>query len=295
MARPCVVVGDVMMDVTAMIETEIAYASDTPARVSLQPGGSAANTAAWMAWSGTPVTFVGSIGADAFGDRVRAELDTLGVDHRLHVSASLPTGTCVVIVDVRHERTMLPDSGANSDLPVTSVTQGAIPAGGHLHLSGYTLLNPGCRATGLAAIAEARRVGATCSLDPSSSGPLRGALDLFTDLLPDIDVLIANAQEAAVLSGADDPFAALDLLSRIVPVVVVKRGSYGVVARSAAGSVDAPALACEVLDTTGAGDAFAAGFLPAWTAGRDLGSAVASGQALAARAVGRVGASPMVR
>jgi sugar/nucleoside kinase (ribokinase family) len=295
MGERCIVVGDVMMDVTALIESEIVYASDTPARVSLQPGGSAANTAAWIGAGGGPVTFVGCVGDDPFGIAIRAELTALHVDHHLHVSRGLPTGTCIVIVDHRRERTMFPDSGANSDLPVEAFDGDLITAGAHVHLTGYTLINPASRPAGLAALARARDVGATCSIDPSSVGPLRRNLDLFRGLLPRIDGILANAEEAMLLTGAPDAFAALDRLARIVPLVVVKRGEQGALAAQAGRRIDAPAPAADVVDSTGAGDAFAAGFLPAWLAGDGLDESVAAGQAVAALAVGRVGASPMVR
>jgi sugar/nucleoside kinase (ribokinase family) len=295
MGRRCVVVGDVMMDVTALIESEIAYASDTPARVSLQPGGSAANTAAWMGADGHPVMFVGCVGDDAFGRAIRAELDALHVDHRLHVSRTLPTGTCVVIVDHQRERTMFPDSGANSALGIEAFDDGLITGESHVHLTGYTLLNPRSRPAGLAALAAARAIGATCSLDPSSAGPLAANLGLFLGLLPRLDVVLANEDEARVLTGETDVAAALDSLAALVPTVVVKRGRLGAIAARGDERVAAPAPAAEVVDTTGAGDAFAAGFLPAWSSGSALAEAVAAGQAVAALAVSRVGASPMVR
>lgn len=293
MAQRCIVVGDVMMDVTAVIDSDIAYASDTPARVTLQPGGVAANTTAWMALDGKPVTVVGCVGADAFGRSIRQQLTDLGVDVRLQESGR-PTGTCVVIVDRRRERTMFPDSGANADLDLTAVDELIVP-GVHVHLSGYTLLNPATRAVGLEVLARAEAVGASRSLDPASAAPMHAQLDLFRSLLPRIDLLLANEDEAGVLSGTDDPHLALDALSSTVPCVVVKVGSRGVLARDSAGTVTAPALRHDVVDTTGAGDAFTAGFLPAWLAGAPLPLAVEEGQRLAGTAVGRVGASPLVR
>ncbi len=295
MAQRCIVVGDVMMDVTALIESEIVYASDTPARVSLQPGGSAANTAAWIGAMGGQVTLVGCVGNDDFGRAIRDELAALHVEQHVHVADRLPTGTCVVIVDHRRERTMFPDSGANSALPAAAFDGDLITTGSHVHLTGYTLLNPASRRAGVAALERARAVGATCSIDPSSVGPLRHQLGLFRELLPHLDAILANAEEAMVLTGAEDEASALEMLAGIVPLVIVKRGRQGVLAACAGERIDAPAPAARVVDTTGAGDAFAAGFLPAWMAGSGLGAAVAAGQAVAALAVSRVGASPMVR
>lgn len=294
-AGRCVIVGDVMMDVTARIATAIEFASDTPAQVSVQPGGSAANTAAWMAASGRQVTFVGCVGDDAFGRDVREVLIASGVEPRLTVSGVRATGTCVVIVDDHHERTMFPDKGANDELDASAVVALGLVPGDHVHISGYVLLNPHARQAGLRILAHARAAGATTSLDPASAGPLRQQREDVIDALRLVDIVIANGDEAAVLTGADDPLDSVVLLAEMVATAVVKRGSLGAVARDAADSVTQPALTATVVDTTGAGDAFAAGFLGSWLAGGALSEAVRAGQELAAEAVGRVGAGPLGR
>lgn len=294
MDRRCVIVGDIMMDVTALIETDIVYASDTPAQVSLQPGGAAANTAAWLATTGHGATLVGCVGDDAFGDHLGRGLAGLGVDLRLQPAPGHTTGTCVIVVDRRRERTMFPDPGANSALTEAAFRDDVITAGCHVHLSGYTLINEQSRPAGLAALAGAERAGASVSLDPASAGPLLQCLDVVTPLLPRLDVLIANEAEASVLTGVADPLAALALLAGIVPTVVVKLGANGVAASSGGMVVQRPAHATDVIDTTGAGDAFTAGFLPVWMRGGSLVDALGAGQVMAARAVSRVGASPLV-
>jgi sugar/nucleoside kinase (ribokinase family) len=293
MAARCIVIGDVMMDVTAVIDADIAYASDTPARVTFQPGGVAANTAAWMATAGHAVTIVGCVGDDPFGRDIRSQLAGIGVEVHLQESPRA-TGTCVVIVDRRRERTMFPDSGANADLGAQTATE-LIAAGTHVHLSGYTLLNRATRDVALTALDRAEAVGATRSLDPASAAPLRANLPFFLDLLPRFDLILANEDEAAVLAGQEDPHDALEVLADRVTTIVVKLGSRGVLARDAAGTVAVPALRHDVVDTTGAGDAFTAGFLPLWLAGAPLAAAIEEGQRLAGAAVGRVGASPLAR
>lgn len=292
MARRCLVLGDVMMDVTAIIDSDIAYASDTPARVSLQAGGVGGNTAAWMAFGGHQVTLLGCIGADPFGQRVRDDLAALGVDVQLQTSEHHRTGTVVIIVDRRRERTMFPDAGANSDLTLQPMLD-LITGNTHVHFSGYTLLNPDRRETGLQLLAHAEDVGATRSLDPSSAAPLRAQHEFITSLLPRFNLLLANEDEAGVLTGRDDPHDALDALADVVDTVVVKIGPRGALARDSSGRVSQPALRLDVVDTTGAGDAFTAGFLPAWLADSPLEEAVMQGQRLAGIVVGRVGATPL--
>lgn len=282
-----------MMDITAVIDGDIAYASDTPAHVSVQPGGAASNIAAWMALDGQSVTIVGCVGDDDFGRSIRGQLEDLGVEVRLQ-QASVSTGTCIVLVDSAHERTMFPDAGANAHLAPEPLA-GLVTPGSHLHLSGYTLLNPATRPAGLSLLEESLDVGATCSLDPASAAPLRAQVALIRDLLPRFDLVLANELEASVLTGLDDPERSLSALAELVGCAVVKVGARGVLARDASGTVVAPAPTCEVVDTTGAGDAFTSAFLPAWLAHRPLAEAVAEGQRLASVAISRVGAGPLVR
>ena len=280
-----------MMDISAVIDADIAYASDTTASVSFLPGGVGANTSAWMAVRGEAVSLVGAVGPDIFGRSIRERLATAGVD--VHLSESpRATGACVIIVDRRRERTMFPDSGANSAVRSADVTS-LVGSGDHLHLSGYTLINPATRSVALDALAHAVRMGATCSLDPASASPILTHLDLFSEVVPQVDVLLANELEAEALTGHEDPHAALEVLADRTSCVVVKVGSRGVIARDATGTIEAPSRAVEILDTTGAGDAFTAGFLPSWLRHEGLVRAVDCGQEVAALAVARVGASPL--
>lgn len=291
MTRRCVIVGDVMMDISAVIDADIAYASDTAAQVAFLPGGVGANTAAWMAVNGHPVTLVGAVGPDVFGRAIRERLAGIGVD--VHLSeASQPTGACVIIVDRRRERTMFPDSGANSAVTLADIVRHVGPSD-HLHLSGYTLMNDRTRPVALAALDHAREVGATTSLDPASAAPILTHRDLFEAVLPNIDLLLANELEAEALTGLEDPHAALGRLADALPCVVVKIGARGAIAQDDRDLVEQEAQPVEILDTTGAGDAFTAGFLPAWLRDASLSEAVTLGQQVAARAVARVGASPL--
>ncbi len=287
-----VLLGDVMVDVTARIDESINVTSDTRAQISLQTGGAAANTAGWLAHLGEQATLIGSIGADPFGESVLAHLDRLGVVARLQRSADRPTGICVVIVDAHAERTMLPDPAANASFAAGSVPAGTWHAGGHFHLSGYTLLNPDTRDAGLAALRDARAAGMTCSLDPASAAPLardQGAFDRAWDAL---DIVLANAAEAHVLTGLGDPHAALAALAERVPWAVVKRGHDGALGRHGSQVASAPAPAVAVVDSTGAGDAFAAGFLASWVRGDPLAACLGEGCRTGGLAVARVGAAP---
>jgi sugar/nucleoside kinase (ribokinase family) len=267
-----VVLGDLMVDVVAVHDGPIARGSDTAASISLQPGGSAANVAAWLARAGADVTLVGRVGDDALAPVALAGLD--GV--RLHVARDpgRATGTCIVLVAPGGERTMLPDPGANDALATTDLPE---LTGDVLHVSGYALLRRGSRAAALAAVERARDAGMKISLDPASAAPLANDPIFLQRVMP-IDLLLPNADEAAVLGPQID-----------VPELVVKWGANGATWTDGIETIAARAVPVdEVVDTTGAGDAFAAGFLSVWRDGSPA-AALEAGAKLAAEAVARVG------
>ena len=280
------VLGDLLVDVVARPVGPLRVGSDTAAEVRLAGGGSAANTAAWIARAGGAVALLAAVGDDPLGAVAREELATAGVDLVGPVLAGVATGTCVVIVGPDGERTMLPDRGANDALPVTAVGT-AVPGAAWLHVSGYALLHAGSRAAGVAALAAARERGIPTSVDAASSGPLRDlGADAVLALVEGIDVLFANADELAALGGLDA------VLAVGIGAVVRKDGAAGATWAGGATSVAVPAAPAEVVDTTGAGDALAAGFLVATLAGATPGDALTAGATLAARAVSRLGARP---
>ncbi len=294
MTAPIVCVGDLMTDVVAIASGPVAYGSDTRAQVRITGGGSAANTAAWLGAVGRPVAFVGRVGADLLGRAAVRELCDGGVDARVAVDVDRPTGAVVVVVvDSEGERSMLPDAGANAALAPDDLPGELFVAGAHLHLSGYPLLNDGARPAALAALHLARAARMTVSVDPSSVHLLaQVGVDRFLDWVEGADLLLANDDEARLLSGLDDAVAAGRALAARFGGVVLKLGPSGAAWFDPGREAAAPALPVEVVDTTGAGDCFAAGFLPAWLAGDDPADALAAGCALAARVVVRPGARP---
>jgi sugar/nucleoside kinase (ribokinase family) len=289
-----VVVGDVMVDVLAAMSGPLARGSDTPSAITTAGGGSAANVAVWLAAQGVPTSYVGRVGDDALGRESVAGLTDRGVTVWVSTEADVTTGTCIVLVEPGGERSMLPDAGANATLTAADLPQRAFRPGGHLHLSGYTLLNPGSRDAGLAALSMAAAADMTVSVDPSSAAPLA---DLgparFLSMTRGVDLLLANRDEAAVLAGARDPHLAAQQLGDTYREVVIKLGADGAMWQQGFIGASAPAeRGVEVVDTTGAGDAFAAGFLASWLLHPEPETALAAGCRLAARAVSKVGARP---
>ncbi|HUR08636.1 MAG TPA: sugar kinase [Nonomuraea sp.] len=290
-----VVVGDLMTDAVARARYALARASDTPAIVTMHGGGSGANIASWLAVEGAEVAFIGRRGADITGRNRDMELMGYGVDARLVMDPERPTGTCVVLVTHKGERTMLSDPGANAALSPEDLPRDLF-GGGHLHLSGYTLINEGSRDAGLAALDMARRSGMSISVDCSSSAPLeRTGAEPFLEWTNGAKLLFANVDQAKVLTGRDDPEAAAKVLTAWFPQVVIKMNVDGALwfgnSRSEPVLVDAEPVD-RIIDGTGAGDAFCAGFLPPWLEGKPPSEALAGGCGLAAKAIVHLGARP---
>jgi sugar/nucleoside kinase (ribokinase family) len=272
-----VVLGEVMLDVVAVHDAPLAVASDTPARISMRPGGAGANTAAWLARAGVDVTLVARVGDDAAATLALGALR--GVELRVGVDPKLPTGTCIVLVAPGGERTMLPDPGANTALTFWGAAD-LFAEGAILHVSGYSLMRPGSRGAALEAMARARDAGMRISVDPASAALL---IDdpAFLDRVRPIDLLLPNQDELAALGG--------DLPG--VKEFAVKRGRDGAYWSDGLKRIETRAVAVDdVVDTTGAGDAFAAGFLSVWPGDRE--AALHAGVKLAAQAVTQEGGRP---
>lgn len=149
--------GDVMTDVVARLPRELAHGSDTPAPVAVSGGGSAANTAAWLAEAGCAAVLVARVGDDPAGTAARVALEAAGVRAHRAVDPGRPTGTCIVLVSPDGERTMIPDAGANAALTAANLPEAQFAPGRHLHVSGYALFQPVSRQAALAAFALAER------------------------------------------------------------------------------------------------------------------------------------------
>src|SRR6185437_14482795 len=296
MAR-IVVIGDLMTDTVAHATLPLARGSDTPAKVTTHGGGSGANVAAWLGADGADVAFIGRRGADLAGRNRDMELMGYSVDARLVMDPERPTGTCVVMVTHKGERTMLSDPGANSALSPDDLPHDLFVPGAHLHVSGYTLLSEGSRAAALAALDFAGRVGMSTSVDGASAAPLeRVGAEPFFELTGNALLLFVNVAQARVLTGRDDPEAAARVLTAWYPQVVIKLAENGALFfANGRPPVRVPAPPVErVIDGTGAGDAFIAGFLPPWQDKKPPMEALASGCRLAAHALNLIGARPIL-
>lgn len=281
-----VVVGDLVEDIVVWAGEHVRAATDTAAQVFRARGGSGANVAA-LAAARVPTRFIGRVGADAAGDALTAELARRGVDVRVQRTGR--TGTVVLLVDADGERTMFPDRGASAELEGVDATW--LDGVGWLHVPAYGLEREPMRAEVRRLADIARVTGARVSVDASSTGLLAGlgvelALALIRDLAP--DVLFANEAEAELLGlvggGA--------LAASVARTVVVKHGPLPtdvIEAGTLVARVDVAPVA-GIRDLTGAGDAFAAGFLAATLEGADATAACLAGHAAAASVLTNPGA-----
>lgn len=283
--------GDLVEDIVVWADGPLRHGTDSGARIFRRRGGSAANVACFAAGQ-HPARFLGCVGEDAVGDGVVAELAGHGVDVR--VSRRGRTGSVVVLIDQDGERTMLPDRGAATLLErvpdewLTGLT--------HLHVPAYSFDGEPVGGAAVDALARVRRAGGTTSVDASSTGMLeRFGRERFLGLLAELapTFVFANRSESEFLGllvgGLPGPERA-----RLAATTVVTKAGAEATAVDVPGEplvmVPVPPVA-EVRDLTGAGDAFAAGFLAGFLDTGDPGRAAGLGHRSAARVLASPGAS----
>lgn len=290
-------IGDVMLDVIARITVspqKINFGSDTASRISTSSGGAAGNVAAWLTRTDARSTIVSHVGDDPVGAAIVAEFDSLGVSHGDLVIPGETSGVVVVLVDSSGERTMFPDKGANSRLTISDLPD--LSRFQAVYISGYALLNPLARDGVLAMIEKIKADGLPIYFDPASVGAMKDVADKeLHNWFSMMDVLFVNEEESIYLTGSVDIERALNYLLDFSQVVVIKRGSAGAIAKARGfDSISLPAFAATVVDTTGAGDSFAAGFIASYSKNHDLTAALQAGGELAAGCVAIVGGRPRV-
>lgn len=288
-----IVIGDVMTDVIVIPEGPMVRGSDRRAQIRTRPGGSGANQAVWFGSMGTKVSFVARVGA-ADKPHLEAYFKGFHVDPVLIADAEKPSGMLVTIIDPDGERSFLTDRGANLDLSHSDMPVWLLDDTRLVVVSGYSLFAENPRGAVQWMASEAQRRNIPVAVDAASVGFIEEVgTQNFLDWTRGFSTLFANADEAAALSGTtvlEEQFA------RLVPNygrVVIKLGPAGAVIGTAAGlRLSLPAPKVEVVDTTGAGDAFAAGFLSAELRGEALETALAAGIKAGAVAVTQIGGQP---
>jgi sugar/nucleoside kinase (ribokinase family) len=294
------VLGDLALDVTLAPARPLQRGTDVPGSVRLHQGGSAANAARWLARLDVRATLVCAVGRDGPGRALVAALRAEGVLVRAVRPTGVRTARIGMLVDpATGDRSFVAERGAADLLRRGDLEARWFRGVAALHLPAYSLLGAPLGEAGRAAAVLARAAGARVSVDLASAGPLlaggrAAAQALVRGIAPDL--LFTNQHEAAAFLGEHDPSRLLGF----APVAIIKRGAAGatLLVRGPSGAA-APGVRLEVAtrpfpaaDTTGAGDAFDAGFLASWLAAgaattpAALRRAVVAGHRAAARQVG---------
>jgi len=241
--------------------------------VTVVPGGAACNTIIGVGRLDGKATFVGKRGRDSYGDIFEKDLEKNGVVPRL-VTSETPTGRVLSIITPDAQRSMFTYLGAASELVPDEISAEHFKGAGIVLIEGYLVFN---RDLMIKTLKAAKDAGAAVAMDLASFTVVEEALDFIKEeVIPSVDILIANEDEARAFTGVSDEEAALSAMSQCADVAVLKLGARG--SRIAfAGEVTEvePVVGAEIVDTTGAGDLWAAGFLygmvngyPAETCGR---------------------------
>jgi sugar/nucleoside kinase (ribokinase family) len=279
-------IGDLVEDVVVWLNTELNIGSDTESIIRRTRGGSAANVSMFAALTGAPSRFIGQVGNDRLGSQLCEVLRESGVD--VQVITDGRTGSIVVLVQPNGQRSFLTDRGVASHLAhfdATLMNDVSI-----LHVPTYSLTDEPLASTCLQYINTARATGSIISIDASSSSVLKQyGTDRYRALIQTLQphVFLCNEDEAKVLGlGAQQPMAGAAL-------TVIKQGPLPVIAVQHDGTTTEVAVTpvANIVDTTGAGDAFAAGFLPHYAQTKNIGNAIAQGNALASRVLQSPGAT----
>jgi ribokinase len=287
-----VALGDVNVDIIAHLASYPAKGEDALADATeFHCGGSAANTAIALARMGLDVSLIARVGSDPLASKALDHLSEAGVTpSSLQRDPAATTGLMYVIVTPDGERTILGHRGANVFTDPDQIHEQEIQDAKLFHLSGYALLADPQRSAALLGLEMACRHGLTVSLDPGTSVS-QAALDEMRALLPAVEIVMPNLVEAQGLTGLTRPEpCALALLEAGVEVVALKLGGEGCLIGDQEGFCHVPGFAVETRDTTGAGDAFAAGIIAGFLGGLDLCSAAVLGNAMGAIAAAHVGA-----
>jgi sugar/nucleoside kinase (ribokinase family) len=260
-------------------------------------GGSAGNTAAGIAMLGGKAGFIGQVADDELGDVYAHDISSVGVEFTTprRPQAEAPSARCLVLVTPDAQRTMNTFLGAAQNLNVEALDEAQVKGAGILYLEGYLWDPERPRYAMVKAIDLAHAAGRKVAFTLSDTFCVDRHREGFLKLLDDkrVDILFANEAEVRSLTGEDDLDAAVTAAAALVPLLVVTRSEHGALAVEGGQRVDVPAEpVAKVVDTTGAGDLFAAGFLTGQSQGRSLEDSLRMGAIAAAEVISHYGARP---
>ena len=276
-------------------EADFLYAAMGVARE--MSGGSAANSMAGVAAMGGSAGFIGQVAEDQLGMIFEHDMHALGVHFDTPpLTDGPPTGRCLILVTPDGERTMNTSPGASHELDAGALDRDLIASASILFLEGYLFGPDKPRAAMMEAIKVAHAAGRKVAFTLSESVCIAGRKESFGRMIDSggVDLLFCNEDEALQLTGRTDLERALTELSIKVATLVVTKGSHGAIAIENGKRISIPAAPVgEVVDTTGAGDLFAAGFMTARCKGAGLERCLWTGAIAAAEVIQHYGARPM--
>ncbi|MCS6986563.1 MAG: adenosine kinase [Sphingomonadaceae bacterium] len=281
------------MRLVSAAEAETLYAKMGPGRE--VSGGSAANSCAGIAALGGRAAFIGRVSDDQLGRVFVHDIRAAGVDFRTPPTrGGPPTGQCLILVSPDGQRTMSTYLGSCQEVDEADVDEERVRAAAVTYVEGYLWDPPAPIRACTKALAIARSAGRWTALSLSDVFCVEGHRQDFLALIPRaIDLVFANENEAKALFRTDDVHTAVEGLAALAPVAVVTRSEKGAIVAARGVREAVPAYpAARVLDTTGAGDLFAAGFLVGFTRGRPLKECAVMGTIAAAEIIEHYGARP---
>src|SRR4051812_32371531 len=287
-------IGDLLLDLVVRYDPASGEAEAGPDGVRIEPGGSAANFAVQAARLGAQTRFVSRVGRDWAGDMLVRSLQAGGVTPQVLTVEEEPSGRVLVMVAPEGHRRMWSYPGASRTLHPNDLQPACFANLDAFHLTGYSLLREGPRAAATTAI-ELAKAGGTplCTLDPNPGhliaeyGPER-----FREVIEALrfDIIFPSLEEGQLLTGKDSAEAVARELLKIAPIVALTLGADGCLVMGGSEEYRVPPAPTErVVDVTGAGDAFAAGFVIEYLSSRNLLDAASAANSLAAGVVGRTG------
>jgi fructokinase len=270
---------------------EALYAAMPPGQES--SGGSVANTCAVAAALGARAAYLGKVADDALGKVFRSEISAAGVHFpSAPLTSGTPTARCLILVTPDGQRTMNTYLGACVAFGPDDVDEALIADSAVLYLEGYLFDPPAAQAAFRAAAKAARSAGRQVALSLSDAFCVDRHRAAFLDLLADVNILFANEAEICSLFEANAFDDAVEAARQAVPLAALTRSEAGSLILRGAETVHIPAEPTSVVDTTGAGDAYAAGFLAAYARGKPLDVCGRLGSLAAAEVISHFGARP---